>query len=89
MELIGSVSASFAIAPFALVQWIDGPRRRTEPTVILISLDGVRADYLSKGLTPHLLNISRKGLRSDFLQPVFPSLTFVNHWSILCVLRDF
>lgn len=35
---------------------------RTEPTVILISLDGVRADYLEKGLTPHLLDISRKGL---------------------------
>ncbi|GAA5894436.1 hypothetical protein JCM6882_004821 [Rhodosporidiobolus microsporus] len=54
-----------------------------DPTVILVSLDGVRADYLERGLTPHLLNISRKGMRAEYLQPVFPSLTFPNHWSIL------
>lgn len=35
-----------------------------DKTVIVISLDGVRADYLERGLTPHLLNISRKGLVS-------------------------
>ncbi|GAA6029087.1 hypothetical protein JCM8097_001587 [Rhodosporidiobolus ruineniae] len=54
-----------------------------DPTVILVSLDGVRADYLERGLTPHLLNISRKGLRAEYLEPVFPSLTFPNHWSLL------
>ncbi|GAA5873558.1 hypothetical protein JCM8547_005618 [Rhodosporidiobolus lusitaniae] len=58
-----------------------------DPTVILISLDGVRADYLERGLTPHLLNISRRGLRADYLQPAFPSLTFPNHWSILTGLH--
>ena len=30
--------------------------------VILVSLDGVRADYLERGLTPELLGISKKGL---------------------------
>ncbi|BGP18628.1 hypothetical protein JCM10213_004177 [Rhodosporidiobolus nylandii] len=58
-----------------------------DPTVILVSLDGVRADYLERGLTPHLLNISRKGLRAEYLEPVFPSLTFPNHWSILTGLH--
>jgi hypothetical protein len=29
-----------------------------------VSLDGVRADYLERGLTPHLLSISKKGLVS-------------------------
>ncbi|GAA5823294.1 hypothetical protein JCM11251_007556 [Rhodosporidiobolus azoricus] len=54
-----------------------------DPTVILVSLDGVRADYLERGLTPHLLNISRKGMRAEYLEPCFPSITFPNHWSIL------
>ncbi|GAA6049243.1 hypothetical protein JCM3770_005902 [Rhodotorula araucariae] len=54
-----------------------------QPTVLLVSLDGVRADYLERGLTPHLLNISRKGVRAEYLKPSFPSLTFPNHWSLL------
>jgi hypothetical protein len=31
-----------------------------------------RADYLDRDLTPHLLNISRQGLRAEFMKPVFP-----------------
>ncbi|KAK4052450.1 hypothetical protein OIV83_002252 [Microbotryomycetes sp. JL201] len=54
-----------------------------EPTVILVSLDGVRPDYLEQGVTPHLSEIGRQGLRADFLQPVWPSLTFPNHYTIL------
>lgn len=33
-------------------------------TVLLVSLDGVRADYLERGLTPHLVGIAKKGLVS-------------------------
>lgn len=47
-------------------------------TVLIISLDGVRADYLDRGLTPHLLSISKKGIRAEYLQPIFPTLTFVS-----------
>ncbi|GAA6063297.1 hypothetical protein JCM10212_001416 [Sporobolomyces blumeae] len=54
-----------------------------DPTVILVSIDGMRAEYLERGLTPNLLDTSRKGLRADYLEPVFPSLTFPNHWSML------
>jgi hypothetical protein len=31
-----------------------------------------RADYLDRGLTPHLLDISKEGLRAKFMKPVFP-----------------
>jgi Type I phosphodiesterase / nucleotide pyrophosphatase len=31
-----------------------------------------RADYLDRGLTPHLLDISKQGLRAKFMRPVFP-----------------
>ncbi|KAK4056973.1 hypothetical protein OIO90_001873 [Microbotryomycetes sp. JL221] len=54
-----------------------------EPTVLVVSLDGVRPDYLTQQTTPHLLEIAERGLRSEYLQPVFPSLTFPNHWTLL------
>jgi hypothetical protein len=41
-------------------------------TVLLVSIDGLRAEYLERGLTPHLLEISKKGLRAKYMQPVFP-----------------
>jgi hypothetical protein len=31
-----------------------------------------RADYLDRGLTPHLLDISKKGLRAKYMKPIFP-----------------
>lgn len=47
-------------------------------TVIMVSFDGVRADYLDRGLTPNLLGLAKKGLRAEYLEPIFPSLTFVS-----------
>lgn len=52
-------------------------------TVLMISIDGLRADYLDRGLTPHLLDISREGMRAKYMTPVFPTLTFPNHWSLM------
>lgn len=58
-----------------------------DKTVLIISLDGVRADYLERGLTPNLLSISKKGLRAEHMVPRFPSLTFPNHWSLMTGLN--
>ncbi|KAF8532093.1 Phosphodiest-domain-containing protein [Gautieria morchelliformis] len=52
-------------------------------TVLMVSIDGLRADYLDRGLTPHLLQISRTGLRAKWMRPIFPTLTFPNHWALL------
>lgn len=51
------------------------------PTVILLSLDGVRHDYLDRGAgkLPALTRIARQGARAEALVPVFPSSTFPNH----------
>ena len=53
------------------------------PTVILISLDGFRWDYLSKADTPNLDILVENGVISESLIPVFPSKTFPNHLSIV------
>lgn len=52
-------------------------------TVLMVSIDGLRGDYLDRGLTPHLLDISRDGIRAKYMKPVFPTLTFPNHWSLM------
>ena len=53
------------------------------PTVILISIDGFRWDYLSKTDTPNLDILVENGVISESLIPVFPSKTFPNHLSIV------
>ncbi len=52
------------------------------PTVILISLDGFRYDYLAKYKPPHLSALARAGVRARWLTPSFPSKTFPNHYTI-------
>ena len=53
------------------------------PTTILVSLDGFRADFLSRGLTPTLNSFISEGISPKYMSPSFPSLTFPNHWSIV------
>ncbi|KAF9262897.1 Phosphodiest-domain-containing protein [Marasmius fiardii PR-910] len=52
-------------------------------TVLVVSIDGLRADYLDRGLTPHLLDIAKQGLRAKSMIPIFPTLTFPNHWALM------
>ncbi|KAJ4482357.1 alkaline-phosphatase-like protein [Lentinula aciculospora] len=56
-------------------------------TVLIVSIDGLRADYLDRGLTPHLLEISKRGLRAKSMVPIFPTLTFPNHWALMTGLH--
>jgi predicted AlkP superfamily pyrophosphatase or phosphodiesterase len=52
------------------------------PYLILVSIDGFSPDYLSLYPTPALNRIAASGVRAESLRPVFPSLTFPNHYSI-------
>ena len=59
--------------------WI-APAHATElPTVIVISLDGVRHDQLAEGSLPALARMARHGARAKGLTPPFPSNTFPSH----------
>jgi predicted AlkP superfamily pyrophosphatase or phosphodiesterase len=51
--------------------------------VILVSIDGFRADYLDRGLTPTLAALAATGVRADALKPSFPTLTFPNHYTLV------
>lgn len=54
-----------------------------KPYVILISADGFRHDLAAIYQANNLLRLSKEGVRASAMQPVFPSLTFPNHYSII------
>ena len=64
----------------------DSPTDGLNNTVIMISIDGFRADYLdrciSKSICKNLQSIVSNGVRSQGMKPVFVSKTFPNHYSI-------
>ena len=53
------------------------------PTTILISLDGFRADFLDRGLTPSLNALIANGVSPQYMHPSFPSVTFPNHFTLV------
>lgn len=53
------------------------------PTTILISLDGFRADFLKRGITPRLNSFIQEGVSPAYMLPSFPSVTFPNHYTLV------
>jgi predicted AlkP superfamily pyrophosphatase or phosphodiesterase len=53
------------------------------PTVILVSIDGFRPDYLNKVETPNLHSIMARGTHAKYMIPSFPTKTFPNHYTIV------
>lgn len=52
------------------------------PYLILVSIDGFRWDYLNQHAGPALERLVANGLRAESMRPVFPTLTFPNHYTI-------
>ncbi len=50
--------------------------------VLLVSFDGFRYDYSDMVDTPNFDRIRDEGVKAESLVPVFPTLTFPNHYSI-------
>src|SRR5262245_936928 len=59
-----------------------GQDKELKPTVILISIDGFHPNYLDKYPAPTLSMLAGQGVRARWMTPVYPSLTFPNHYSI-------
>lgn len=58
------------------------PIKDLKPTVVLISLDGFRPDYLDKYQPPNLNKLAKTGVLAKWLIPSFPTKTFPNHYTI-------
>src|ERR1700694_409408 len=58
------------------------PIKDLQPTVILISLDGFRYDYLDLYRPANLNSLAAGGVRARWMIPSFPSKTFPTHYTI-------
>jgi predicted AlkP superfamily pyrophosphatase or phosphodiesterase len=62
---------------------VNDPSQQSAPYLVLLSFDGFRADYLDRTDLPNIRRLVTRGARSRGLTPVFPSLTFPNHYSLV------
>lgn len=60
----------------------------SQPTVILISYDGFRWDYMEKVDTPNLDFIARNGVKAKHLINTFVTKTFPNHFTLVTGLYE-
>lgn len=63
------------------------PSADASSITILIGLDGWRWDYVARHRPPTLSALAARGVHASGLIPVFPSLTFPNHYTIVTGLR--
>lgn len=50
--------------------------------LLVVSFDSFHEDYLQRGLTTNLLKFREDGVYSKYVENVFPTKTFVNHFTI-------
>lgn len=58
---------------------------KTEPTLLVLSMDGFRADYLLRNMTPTLDFLIGCGVHAPYMRAVFPTKTFPNHYTLATV----
>ena len=63
------------------------PEQLAKPYVVLVSFDGFRADYLDRFQLPNFRRIVDRGARAESMMPVFPTITFPNHYSLVTGLH--
>jgi alkaline phosphatase D len=61
---------------------INDPRHANAPYVVLLSFDGFKPEYLDRFDLPNFRRATARGTRAA-MTPVFPSLTFPNHLSLV------
>jgi predicted AlkP superfamily pyrophosphatase or phosphodiesterase len=59
---------------------------RRASVTILVSIDGFRADYIERGLTPTLSALAKGGVTGP-MRPSFPTKTYASHYSIVTGLH--
>lgn len=80
--MVLAVMALLLTLRFAPAQDSRGTDKDLKPTVILVSIDGFHPAYLDRYPVPTLSMLARQGVRARWMTPVYPSLTFPNHYSI-------
>lgn len=66
---------------------VNRPEHVGKPYVVLVSIDGLKPEYLDEFKLPQLARVANRGARARAMVPVFPTLTFPNHYSLVTGLR--
>ena len=76
-----------ALALTACVSPTSRPVIAARKPLILISIDGFRAEYVNRGVTPTLSRLATNGAHALVMRPSFPVLTYPNHYTLVTGLR--
>lgn len=57
--------------------------KTNQPPLVILSIDGFSAEYLTKYQPENLLKIAKQGVQAKELIPVYPTKTFPNHISMI------
>lgn len=69
--------AALVLTPFAAEA-----KEAQRPVTVLVGIDGFRADYLDRGVTPRLSRFAAEGATGP-MRPSFPTKTFPNHYALV------
>ncbi len=79
---LAAASAVLATPALAQTQTPDAAAAAARP-VIMIGIDGFRADYLDRGLTPTLSRLAAEGVTAQGgMKPSWPTVTFPNFYTL-------
>lgn len=77
------VRSIFAALALLFVPTMAAAQMSEDHVVILIGIDGFRADYLDRGLTPTLSRLAAEGAVAEGgMRPSFPTVTFPNFYTL-------
>ena len=75
--------ASLLLVCSSLLAATSASAKTDQQTIVLISIDGFRYNYIEQHHAEHLNHLAEQGVRAEGLMPVYPSKTFPNHLSIV------
>ena len=81
-HIVRSILLAGALAPTACTPRPIVPESFT-PTIILVSIDGFRWDYLERPPMVNLRRLAAGGVRAEGIVPAFPTKTFPNHYTMV------
>lgn len=64
-----------------------GAEDKDEQIVILVGIDGLRADAIDRANAPNMRALAARGVRAEGMTPAMPSKTFVNLYSLVTGLH--
>ena len=82
MRRHSALAALLLIFTACAAQHAAAPAADPRQSLLLISIDGFRWDYISRPGAVNLRALAAHGVRAERLVPSFPSLTFPNHYTI-------